>query len=326
MQVKGSQRLHRLPGMVGRYDHVSDEVSGRAGHSRTLGVSRAGWAGVICQCSRCYQSTTLGGPGSGGLLAPPCPRVDTVPAASGPTTPLGVQHPAQLEQHRWPQARWGHGQGWPLLSSHLSLCPAFAEAGDQVGGLWKVGGLTPLSGLSYTISAGTMFTVPVRPSPNCSLGDGLGAGPAHLPLTTVLVCPELCPVLRALPLCSPYLGHSSLASVLLSQAPNQPSPCFGHECSLPVSLALWASQGQVHFTLGVVSSAGGQGHLSQALFRAGLTSDTALCPSISCSPLPGPRFWVGMEKGPFWGSWHYRVWSWGMRRSPKLSIDIRGIT
>lgn len=142
---------------------------------------------------------------------------------------------------------WGHGQGWPLLSPYLFLCPAFAEAGDQAGGLWKVGGLTPLSGLSYIISAGPMFTIPLRPSPNSSLGDGPGAGPAHLPLTTFLVCPELCPVLRALALCSPHLGHSSLASVLLSQAPNQPSPCLGHECSLPVSPARWASRGQVHF-------------------------------------------------------------------------------
>lgn len=170
-----------------------------------------------------------------------------------------------------------------------------------MGGLWKVGGLIPLSGLSYTISSGMMFTVPMRPSPNSSLGDGLGAGPAHLPLTTFLVSPELYPVLTALPFCSLHLGHSSLASVLLSQTPNQPSPCLGHKCFLPVSLALWASRGQVHFTLEVVPSAGGQGHLSQALFRAGLTSDTALCPSISCSPLPGPRFWVEMEKGPLLG-------------------------
>lgn len=47
VQVKGSQRLYRLPGRVGRYDHLPVGVSGRAGHFSTLGPPRSGWPGVI---------------------------------------------------------------------------------------------------------------------------------------------------------------------------------------------------------------------------------------------------------------------------------------
>lgn len=45
--VQVSQRLYRLPGRVGRYDPLTDGVSGRAGHFGTPGFPRSGWPGVI---------------------------------------------------------------------------------------------------------------------------------------------------------------------------------------------------------------------------------------------------------------------------------------
>lgn len=158
MQVKGSQRLHRLPGIVGRCDHLSDEVSGRARHSSTLGLSRADWAEVIQVSAygtiRAHHWVAQVLVGS---WHPHSPSVGTVPAVSGP-------HPHQelstlpswssAFRQSWLRGRgghrlsWGRGKDWPLLSPYRSLYPAFAEAGAQAGGLGQMGGSISLSGLS----------------------------------------------------------------------------------------------------------------------------------------------------------------------------------
>lgn len=52
VQVKRNQL--RLPGRVGRYDCLPDGVSGRAGHSSTLGLPRSGWSGA-------FQASVHGG-------------------------------------------------------------------------------------------------------------------------------------------------------------------------------------------------------------------------------------------------------------------------
>lgn len=158
VQVKRNQL--RLPGRVGRYDCLPDGVSGRAGHSSTLGLPRSGWSGAF-QASvhgGHHWSVSLGG----SFLAPlalscgNCPRCPLLPCSQ---PPQGVQCPAlgQLEhtfKRSWlqgsgrPQTQLGARLSWPLLSPHLSLSPTSAEMGAQVGSLGQLGELDPF-GLSH---------------------------------------------------------------------------------------------------------------------------------------------------------------------------------
>lgn len=150
-----------------------------------------------------------------------------------------------------------------------------------------MGGLTPLSWASSPFPRGLCLL-----SPNSPLADGLGTGPACLPLAT-LVCPELYPGLGNLALCSPDLGHSSLAFVLLPWPPTRLDPAL-LLAWVPSTVSFLA----VSFTLWGCLPCGGQCHLSQALFRSGLTSDCSLS-QHQLQPLTRTLVLCGNGERPF---------------------------
>lgn len=119
MQVKGSQVLYRLPGRVGRYDHLLDGVSGRAGHFSTLELPRSCWAAVIQARSWHHQSISLGDPVSGEFLAPPGPQLWKLSAVPGSQAHPGVQ--VVLASGVWVTiVSAGDMGGAGLCSSHIS--------------------------------------------------------------------------------------------------------------------------------------------------------------------------------------------------------------
>ena len=153
VQVKRNQL--RLPGRVGRYDCLPDGVSGRAGHSSTLGLRRSGWSGAF-QASvhgGHHWSVSLGG----SFLAPLGSQLwelSPLSPAPSPSKGCSAQPWANTFKRSWlqwsgrPQAQLGARLNWPLLSPHLSLSPASAEMGAQVGGLGQLGELDPF-GVSH---------------------------------------------------------------------------------------------------------------------------------------------------------------------------------
>ena len=68
VQVKGNQRLFRLPVRADRCDCLPDRVSGRAGPSSTLGLPRSGWPGAFQASVDCGHPWSV--PLGGSFLAP----------------------------------------------------------------------------------------------------------------------------------------------------------------------------------------------------------------------------------------------------------------
>lgn len=269
-----------------------------------------------------------------------CPWPPAPPRGAAPCPgPVCVAHSGSLAAGVWATTGSAGDTGRAgLCSAHISPSPLLWLRGEprwEVLGRWET--LTPTSGLTPHFLRSSVHC-PLKAKSKLTHGQWAWGWPCPPPtghLPSSWFAPSSILYLGPLPsapqtrgtLPAPRSHRLSIPPGLhvAPPGPGQPSPCVAHERSSPAPQHCGLPNGALHPR--VTSPAEGQGPLSRALFRAWLTLDTAPCPSISSSPLPGPGFWVGMEKGPFWRVRALKGLELGAcKGAPKLSTDIGGVT